>query len=159
VGRVFSLERASDFSRDMECYLTTNSLAAINPIAAKRNLTSLHSSRSNQPVKREANSKFLARSVKALPVRLLTVGKNRSNGMQMVVDDYMEKLRRYCVVENVQIRSNPMKTSDVKAQIKGEDMKVMQRITPKDWVVLLDENGKDITSEQLAKLIEDSGST
>lgn len=47
----------------------------------------------------------------------------------------------------------------MKAQIKGEDTKVMQRITPKDWVVLLDENGKDITSEQLAKLIEDSGST
>ncbi|GLJ09290.1 hypothetical protein SUGI_0105720 [Cryptomeria japonica] len=139
----------------MEFCLTTKSIsAAINPLAAKRK-----SGYSKDLLKGEANSKYLARSVKALPIRLFTVGKNRSSGVQMVVDDYMEKLRRYCSVEDVQIRSNPMKTSDVKAQIKGEDTKVMQRITPKDWVVLLDENGKDITSEQLAKLIEESGST
>eukprot|EP01018_Ginkgo_biloba_P027179 Gb_00387 [translate_table: standard] len=75
----------------------------------------------------------------------------------MVVQEYMEKLQRYCSIEDVQIRSNPKKTSDVKAQIEGEDIKVIQRITPKDWVVLLDENGKDISSEQLANLIGDTG--
>ncbi|KAF8758052.1 hypothetical protein HU200_010790 [Digitaria exilis] len=36
---------------------------------------------------------------------------------------------------------------------------MMQQLKPEDFVVVLDENGKDVISEQIADLIGDAGST
>ncbi|XP_024034395.1 putative RNA methyltransferase At5g10620 isoform X2 [Citrus clementina] len=104
--------------------------------------------------------KYAGQSVqRALPIRVITVGKKRSLGVQLVVDEYIGKLKYYCKVEDLQLRSNPKNTGDVKAQIKDEDMAVMNIISSDDWVVMLDENGLDIGSEQMAELMGDAGST
>ncbi|XAR69625.1 23S rRNA (pseudouridine(1915)-N(3))-methyltransferase [Bertholletia excelsa] len=102
--------------------------------------------------------KYAGQSVKALPVRILTVGKRRSKGVQLIVDEYIEKLKCYCPVEDVRIRSNPKNSSDIRAQIEYEDMAIMHLIRSNDWVVMLDENGLDLKSEQMADLIGDAGS-
>ena len=44
---------------------------------------------------------------RALPIRILSVGKKRSPGLQLMVDEYVDKLKYYCSVEDVQIRPNP----------------------------------------------------
>lgn len=44
---------------------------------------------------------------RAIPIRILTVGKKRSQGVQLIVDEYMKKLRHYCSVDDVRIKSNP----------------------------------------------------
>ncbi|XP_059642287.1 putative RNA methyltransferase At5g10620 [Cornus florida] len=103
--------------------------------------------------------KYTGQSVRALPIRILTVGKNRSRGVQLIVDEYTEKLKHYCRVEDVQIRSNPKNARDVMAQIEHEDMALMYLIKSDDWVVMLDEHGLDIKSEQMAELIGDAGNT
>ncbi|URD84763.1 Core-2/I-Branching enzyme [Musa troglodytarum] len=79
--------------------------------------------------------------IRAIPIRILTVGKRRSPGAQLLVEEYMEKL------------------SNVKAQIDAEDMVIMQQIRHEDWVVVLDEHGLDVRSEQLADLLGDAGRT
>ncbi|CAN6476477.1 unnamed protein product [Victoria cruziana] len=71
----------------------------------------------------------------------------------------MEKLKYYCSVDDVQLKSNPRHTSDVKAQIDREDLKIMQHIRSDDWVVVLDERGLDIESEQMAEIVGEAGST
>ncbi|XP_058113570.1 putative RNA methyltransferase At5g10620 isoform X2 [Magnolia sinica] len=97
--------------------------------------------------------------LRALPTRILTIGKKRSPGIQSLVEEYKEKLKYYCSINDIQIRSNPKNTSDVNAQIEGEDTIVMQHIRSEDWVVLLDEHGLDIGSEQMADLVGDAGQT
>lgn len=99
----------------------------------------------------------LARSTRALPIRLVTVGKHRDPAVEKVVLDYGQKVRRYCSFEEVQVRPNPKNTSDVATQVAAEGDQVLRGISSKDWVVLLDERGKDMTSEQLATLIADAG--
>ncbi|KAJ4707671.1 Methyltransferase [Melia azedarach] len=81
--------------------------------------------------------KYTGQSVRALPIRLIAVGKKRSPGL----------------------RSNPKNARDVKAQVEDEDMAVMNIIKSDDWVVMLDENGLDIRSEKMAELIGDAGNT
>lgn len=44
---------------------------------------------------------------RAIPIRVLTVGKKRSQGVQLIVDEYMKKLKHYCSVDDVRIKSNP----------------------------------------------------
>ncbi|PNT61802.1 hypothetical protein BRADI_5g20960v3 [Brachypodium distachyon] len=94
-----------------------------------------------------------------MPIRVLTVGKKRSQGTQLLVEEYKEKLSYYCGVEDTLIKSNPKLTSDVKVQIEAEDTAMMQQLKAEDFVVVLDENGKDVISEQIADLIGDAGNT
>ncbi|XP_008781755.1 putative RNA methyltransferase At5g10620 isoform X2 [Phoenix dactylifera] len=107
----------------------------------------------------ERRSKYSGQSVRAIPVRVLTVGKRRSQGVQLLVEEYKEKLKNYCSIEDVLIKSNPKNTGNVKAQIEAEDMLIMQQIKPGEWVVVLDEHGADIGSEQMADLVGDVGTT
>ena len=44
---------------------------------------------------------------RVLPIRIFTAGKKRSRGVQLVVDECIGKLKQYCSVDDVQIRSNP----------------------------------------------------
>ncbi|KAI3871298.1 hypothetical protein MKW92_025283 [Papaver armeniacum] len=104
-------------------------------------------------------SKYSGQAVRALPIRILTVGRKRSQGVQLLLDEYKDKLKLYCNFEDILIRSNPKNTSNVKAQIEGEDALVMQHIKSGDWVVLLDEHGLDIGSEQMADMLGDAGNS
>ncbi|XP_068641340.1 putative RNA methyltransferase At5g10620 [Aristolochia californica] len=103
--------------------------------------------------------KHSGESVRALPVRIVTVGKKRSKGVQLLFEEYKEKLKCYCCINDIQVKSNPKNTGDVRAQIESEDTIVMQHIRPRDWVVILDEHGLDIGSEEMAQLVEDAGKT
>ncbi|KAL0324034.1 UNVERIFIED_CONTAM: putative RNA methyltransferase [Sesamum calycinum] len=96
---------------------------------------------------------------RALPIRIMTVGKKRSPGVQLIVDEYIEKLKHYCPVEDVRIKSNPKNARDVMAQIEHEDIAVMGLIKSDEWVVMLDERGINMGSEQMASLIGDAGNT
>ncbi|KAK4389053.1 putative RNA methyltransferase [Sesamum angolense] len=96
---------------------------------------------------------------RALPIRIMTVGKKRSPGVQLIVDEYIEKLKHYCRVEDVRIKSNPKNARDVMAQIEHEDIAVMGLIKSDEWVVMLDERGINMGSEQMASLIGDAGNT
>ncbi|XP_034683657.1 putative RNA methyltransferase At5g10620 isoform X1 [Vitis riparia] len=98
-------------------------------------------------------------SVRPVPIRILTVGKKRSRGVQLIVDEYIEKLKYYCSADDIQIRSNPKNARDVKAQVENEDTAVMGLIRPDDWVVMLDEHGLDLGSIQMAELLRDVGNT
>ncbi|XP_072969670.1 putative RNA methyltransferase At5g10620 [Typha angustifolia] len=111
------------------------------------------------PPSLDRRSKYSGQSIRSIPMRILTVGKKRSQGIQLLVEEYKEKIKYYCSIEDILIRSNPKITSDVKAQIEAEDTVMMQQIKPEDLVVMLDENGKDIVSEQMADLVGDAGST
>ncbi|CAI0376309.1 unnamed protein product [Linum tenue] len=103
--------------------------------------------------------KYAGQSVRALPVRIITVGKKRNSGVQLLVDEYVGKLKHYCTVADVQIRSNPRNARDTRAQVEDEDMAVMNIINSDDWVVVLDERGKDLDSEQMAELVGDAGNS
>uniref|UniRef100_A0A2N9IAB7 Uncharacterized protein n=1 Tax=Fagus sylvatica TaxID=28930 RepID=A0A2N9IAB7_FAGSY len=96
---------------------------------------------------------------RVLPIRIFTVGKKRSRGVQLVVDEYIGKLKQYCSVDDVQIRSNPRNASDARAQVDDEDTAIMNLIRSDDWVVMLDEKGQDIGSEQMVELVGDAGNT
>ncbi|KAK8597387.1 hypothetical protein V6N13_094801 [Hibiscus sabdariffa] len=103
--------------------------------------------------------KYAGQSVRALPIRILTVGKTRLPGVQLLVDEYIAKLRRFCHVDDVQVRANPKNARNTRAQVDDEDTALVNLIRSDDWVVMLDECGLDIDSEQMAELLGDAGNT
>lgn len=52
---------------------------------------------------------------RALPIRIITVGKKRSAGVQLLVEEYTNKLKNYCSLHDFHIRSNPRNARSVLA--------------------------------------------
>ncbi|XP_045821500.1 putative RNA methyltransferase At5g10620 isoform X2 [Trifolium pratense] len=61
--------------------------------------------------------------------------------------------------KGVPIPSSHLNQCDQRAQVDDEDMAVMNLIRSDDWVVMLDEHGRDLRSEQMAELVADAGNT
>ncbi|KAF5743399.1 hypothetical protein HS088_TW09G01468 [Tripterygium wilfordii] len=120
---------------------------------------SINAKKVTPPLSGRGGGKYVGQSLRVVPIRIITVGKKRSPGVQMLVEEYIAKLRLHCPVEDVQLRSNPRNARDVKAQIGDEDTAVMNLVRSDDWVVMLDERGQDMDSEQMADLVGDVGNT
>ncbi|XP_050216821.1 putative RNA methyltransferase At5g10620 isoform X3 [Mercurialis annua] len=95
--------------------------------------TSFHFNVSSSASGSCSQSKYSAQSVRALPIRIITVGKKRSPGVQLLVDEYIGKLKHYCPVDDIQLRSNPRNARDVRAQVDDEDMAAMNLMKSDDW--------------------------
>lgn len=64
---------------------------------------------------------FFVFAQRPVPIRILTVGKKRSRGVQLIVDEYIEKLKYYCSPDDIQIRSNP-KNARFVASLESSDL-------------------------------------
>lgn len=81
-----------------------------------------------------------------MKIVILSIGKEKDGATEEVVQRFSSRVLRYVPLEWVAI---PHDTTAVK---EGE--KILGALKKDDYVVLLDERGKDIKSEALAELIE-----
>ncbi|XP_024386765.1 putative RNA methyltransferase At5g10620 isoform X2 [Physcomitrium patens] len=73
------------------------------------------------------------RATRPMPMKLVTVGKDRGAALENVALEYIKKIQRYCPFEEVQLRPNPKNSSDVPTQVSSEGERVMRSISTKDW--------------------------
>ncbi len=88
-----------------------------------------------------------------MKITLLTVGKTTSAEVKSICSDYENRLKRYLkfesvVIDNVSIRFNDA----LKIKQKEGDL-ILKKISNSDYVVLLDERGKEYTSQQFASWV------
>ena len=77
---------------------------------------------------------------------ILSVGKEKDEVSADLVRHFELRILRYCPIEWLYV------AHDVTKEKEGE--KILSLLKKEDYVVLLDEKGKDIKSEALAELIE-----
>ncbi len=86
---------------------------------------------------------------------LLQVGKTNQRGYQAIISDYAERLKHYCQFEIITIPElKGTKALSQEQQKKLEASLILKQITSSDFVVLLDERGKELSSTELASWIE-----
>ena len=73
------------------------------------------------------------------------IGKTKSAAIQSLTDEYLKRLRQYAEAEGV-----PLKDESALLKLCGRDGRGTRR-----WLVLLDSRGKQLSSEELAKLLGD----
>jgi 23S rRNA (pseudouridine1915-N3)-methyltransferase len=80
------------------------------------------------------------------------VGKTRDRNCAALIDDYLERIKRFapCEVSELKEQSG---AAGQKRVIALESEKLIDAIERDDFVVLLDENGREFTSPQLADFI------
>ena len=90
-----------------------------------------------------------------MKIKLITVGKTSTPYITEGINVYVKRLERYVPFEMIQlpdIKNARSITEDVQKQKEGEQ--ILAAIGNGNWVILLDERGKEFTSRQFAEYID-----
>lgn len=82
---------------------------------------------------------------------ILSVGKTDSSGIESLVSEYYKRTSRYVAVEELMVPDiKRRKVLSEEEQKKQEGALILSKIQPGDWLVLLDERGKERSSSEMA---------
>lgn len=87
-------------------------------------------------------------------IKVITVGKIKEKPAQALIDEYLKRLSSVHKVEIIQLNKSKNKDTDVMKIIEDESNRIIEKIQPQDYVVLLDLIGKNIHSETLSQTID-----
>lgn len=90
-----------------------------------------------------------------MTIKLLTIGKTDDVSLQELIETYVSRLGFYNKFE-LEIIPDLKKTKnlDVPQQKSAEGKLILSKVTPSDFLVLLDENGKQYSSEGFSEYIQ-----
>ena len=91
-----------------------------------------------------------------MKITLLTVGKTDKDWVKQGMDIYVSRLKHYIPFSVVEIPELKNVSAMTKDQIKAKEGElILKQVKPADDLILLDERGKEYTSVELAKVIQD----
>lgn len=89
-----------------------------------------------------------------MKVLLLWVGKTNFNFVNEGIKTYADRIKKYCPFEISEIKAlKNTKNINENQQKKLEGLEILERVQPGDYVILLDENGKEFSSMQFSAQI------
>ena len=91
-----------------------------------------------------------------MKITLLTVGKTDRDWVRQGLDIYVSRLKHYIPFSMVEIPELKNVSALSKEQIKSKEGElILKNIRPADDLILLDEHGREYTSVELAKVIQE----
>lgn len=94
-------------------------------------------------------------------ITLITVGKIKEKYLKLAIDEYSKRLTRYCKLNIVELadEKTPDNASEKEEMAikEKEGEQILKHIKDNMYVIALDLKGKQITSEELATMIDDLG--
>ena len=89
-----------------------------------------------------------------MKITLIVVGKTASAEVKNICADYLKRINRYCKTEEVIVENATAKFTDIRKVKEKEAETILRRLSPTDFVVLLDDKGKEYSSVQWASHVE-----
>ncbi len=90
-----------------------------------------------------------------MKITLIQIGKTEESYLAEGIEIYLKRLKHYCNINSITIPAlKNTKNLSEEEQKKKEGALLAKQINPTDYVVLLDENGKQFTSVSFANWIE-----
>ncbi len=98
-----------------------------------------------------------------LSVRLITVGTLKESYWRDAFAEYVKRLGGFCRFEEIQIKESKLSDSpsdaEISAALNAEAKHIIAAIPPRAYKIALCVEGKQLSSEELADLIENVSST
>ena len=85
-------------------------------------------------------------------IRLLAIGKTFDKRLVSLIDDYTGRLKHYTRFEYLELAGK--KSMPPERQAEAEGQQLLAQLQPTDYLVVLDEGGKQLSSEQFAAQME-----
>ncbi|MES2620963.1 MAG: 23S rRNA (pseudouridine(1915)-N(3))-methyltransferase RlmH [Bacteroidota bacterium] len=89
-----------------------------------------------------------------MKITLLLVGKTSSVEIKAITTDYIKRINHYMKMEEVIIENSNAKNTDKSKLKELEGEWILKKISPADFVVLLDDKGKEYTSLQFSSYLQ-----
>ena len=86
-------------------------------------------------------------------IKIITVGKLKEKYFNDAVDEYLKRLSKYTKIELIEV---PDEDFDIKKTLTKEKESILKFISEKDYVITLEIEGKELTSVELSKKINDT---
>ena len=80
-------------------------------------------------------------------IKILCIGKIKENYLNDLINDYKTRISKYHKIEIIELKDS---------NIKEEKDLLLKHINPKDYNICMDIDGKEYTSIELSKLIEET---
>jgi len=85
-----------------------------------------------------------------MAIKFIVVGKTKEKFYQQSEQEYLKRLNKYCKLSYKEVASS--KKSEIKEDcLSMEEVNILKLIAPQDYVVLLDEKGKEYSSRSFAR--------
>jgi 23S rRNA (pseudouridine1915-N3)-methyltransferase len=97
-----------------------------------------------------AKSGFL----KIMRIKILALGKSKQQFIEAGLQEYLKRLSRYCQIEFVILPDVKLTSTNSVAIVKDKEASILEKhLNNRNYVIALDENGKQFTSREFAQLI------
>ncbi|MBO0798765.1 MAG: 23S rRNA (pseudouridine(1915)-N(3))-methyltransferase RlmH [Blastocatellia bacterium] len=85
-------------------------------------------------------------------LQIVWIGKTRDRNCRGLIDDYLERIKHFVRVDVSQLKEQGS-GADEKRMIAAEGARILENIERDDFVVLLDEQGRQLSSRELAEFL------
>lgn len=86
-------------------------------------------------------------------IKLICVGKIKERYLQDGISEYVKRLKPYCDLEIIEIKESTK--NEKEKNILEEEKLILQKIKQSDYVVVLEINGVNLSSEDFARKVDE----
>lgn len=86
-------------------------------------------------------------------IKIITVGKLKEKYFKDAVEEYLKRLSKYTKIDLIEV---PDEDFDIKKTLLKEKESILKYLSDKDYVVTLEIEGKELTSVELSKKLNDT---
>ena len=91
-----------------------------------------------------------------IKIKIICVGKIKDSYLNEGISEYLKRLSGYCSLEIVEVKDEKIGTNTSEEKIRDtESNRILEKINDKDYIVLLDLRGKQLSSEEFAVKVDD----
>lgn len=91
-------------------------------------------------------------------MRLIAIGKNKDRSLQQLQKEYIKRLSSFDTMEIIEVKDEPNMHTDREKEVdlikEKEGERVLEKIKPSDWVILLDLHGKMLDSVEFSHKLQ-----
>ena len=85
-------------------------------------------------------------------IKLIYISKNKSNNIESLVNNYEKKINHFINYQSIGLK-NKNQLSEKKLIQKSDSDLILKNINTDDMVILIDENGKEYSTNEFSKFI------
>lgn len=83
-------------------------------------------------------------------IEIIAIGRIKEKAMVSLIDEYLKRLKPIHPLVVTELNNSNRKDSDVTGILEDESKRILERIDDRDFVVLLDLQGKDVSSPDMS---------
>jgi len=94
-----------------------------------------------------------------LNIKIIATGDLKENYLREAIKEYQKRLGAWCKIEEIILKEERLPDNPTQSQIdkalECEEKKILEKISPKSYVIAMCVEGKQLSSEELASKITD----